>query len=236
MKSSTSISYTKKEIAFIILGIIAFIGMVLFLVLNEAKYCKQQQHVNDIIEAMNNNDTEKFLALIDDPQKSVDRANRSVLIEMFDIVFFLIAREAVPTTSPLEEACNMENLFYVEKLLEKGADPNHYQKDEQDPPLLIAVMRCNSKEGKINAEAIIEALLEHGADINIQNTTGENALFWLTFCNGNDKEREARIYKIAKLLIDNSIDKGHKDRYGKTAYDYAVKRNFPKYICDLLKP
>ena len=57
MKSSTSISYTKKEIAFIILGIIAFIGMVLFLVLNEAKCQEQHKHTDEIIEAMHNNDT-----------------------------------------------------------------------------------------------------------------------------------------------------------------------------------
>ena len=236
MKSSTSISYTKKEIAFIILGIIAFIGMVLFLVLNEAKYCKQQQHVNEIIEAMNNNDTEKFLALIDDPQKSVDRANRSVLIEMFDIVFFLIAREAVPTTSPLEEACNMENLFYVEKLLEKGADPNHYQKDEYLPPLLLAVNYHANGENANDAKTIVEMLLAHGANVNVRNSWEQNALILLFRFKADSKEEVQTKYELAELLIRHSIDKSHKDLHEKTAYDYAIGNNYPKYVCDLLKP
>ena len=236
MKSSTSISYTKKEIAFIILGIIAFIGMVLFLILNEAKYCKQQKHVNEIIEAMNNNDTEKFLALIDDPQKSVDRANRSVLREMFDIVFFLIAREAVPTTSPLEEACNMENLFYVEKLLEKGADPNRYRKDEYLPPLLLAVNYHANGENANDAKTIVEMLLAHGANVNIQDSWGKNALIFLFRFKADSKEEVQTKYELAELLIRHSIDKSHKDRHEKTAYDYAIGNNYPKYVCDLLKP
>ena len=236
MKSSTSISYTKKEIAFIILGIIAFIGMVLFLILNEAKYCKQQKHVNEIIEAMNNNDTEKFLALIDDPQKSVDRANRSVLREMFDIVFFLIAREAVPTTSPLEEACNMENLFYVEKLLEKGADPNRYRKDEYLPPLLLAVNYHANGENANDAKTIVEMLLAHGANVNIQDSWEKNALIFLFRFKADSKEEVQTKYELAELLIRHSIDKSHKDRHEKTAYDYAIGNNYPEYVCDLLKP
>ena len=235
MKSSTSISYTKKEIAFIILGIIAFIGMVLFLILNEAKYCKQQKHVNEIIEAMNNNDTEKFLALIDDPQKSVDRANRSVLREMFDIVFFLIAREAVPTTSPLEEACNMENLFYVEKLLE-GADPNRYRKDEYLPPLLLAVNYHANGENANDAKTIVEMLLAHGANVNIQDSWEKNALIFLFRFKADSKEEVQTKYELAELLIRHSIDKSHKDRHEKTAYDYAIGNNYPEYVCDLLKP
>ena len=238
MKSSTSISYTKKEIAFIILGIIAFIGMVLFLILNEAKCQEQHKHTDEIIEAMHNNDTEKFLALIDDPQKSVDRASPSVMSKIICNFFIYVLRIDGSTTSnsPLEEACKMENLFYVEKLLEKGADPNRYRKDEYLPPLLLAVNYHANGENANDAKTIVEMLLAHGANVNIQDSWKKNALIFLFRFKADSKEEVQTKYELAELLIRHSIDKSHKDLHEKTAYDYAIGNNYPKYVCDLLKP
>ena len=42
--------------------------------------------------------------------------------------------------------------------------------------------------------------------------------------------------KIIKVLIDNNAITSIRSTEGKTAYDYAIGNNYPKYVCDLLKP
>ena len=130
----------------------------------------------------------------------------------------------------------MENLFYVEKLLEKGADPNRYRKDEYLPPLLLAVNYHANGENANDAKTIVEMLLAHGANVNVQDSWEQNALIFLFRFKADSKEEVQTKYELAELLIRHSIDKSHKDRHEKTAYDYAIGNNYPEYVCDLLKP
>ena len=69
----------KKAIIAIVLFMAVTIGIIAFLIVDEYTYCKQVRHVNEIISAMQNDDTEAFSTLINDPSRSVERPRRSAL-------------------------------------------------------------------------------------------------------------------------------------------------------------
>lgn len=234
---NNSVKNRKKAIIAIVLSMAVTIGIIAFLIVDEYTYCKQVRHVNEIISAMQNDDTEAFSTLINDPSRSVERPRRSALSWLAHVFFSgLLRMDSVPTSSCLEEACRTGNPFYVEKLLESGANPNKYMKDEYLPPLL-SVLSCRyDEESKDNIKLIIELLLAHGADVNIQDSWGQNALIHLFEYEMSNEETEQCQYELAVLLTEHSIDKNHKDHNGMTAYDYAVKNGYSQSTIELLKP
>ena len=178
---------------------------------------------------MEEGNDEEFLKLVNNTKYNLNQYN--VMPSLLPSIF-----ESSEKT-PLQEACYLENPYYVEKLLENGADPNYPKLKEGATNLLplrlatgYSIVNINYTQ---NAAKIVEMLLEYGADPNVILRRGRTCLIDIVALN--PKYYNEYHYEIVRLLVEYGTDISIKDQDGFTAYDYAVKYNRTE-LYDLLKP
>ncbi len=219
-----------KKLISIFVAISLLIFVIMFSGCSE-RMIKSYNHCNKICHAMVEGNDEEFLRLVNNTKYNLNQYNvmPSLLPSIFDGI----------ENTPLQKACYLENPYYVEKLLENGADPNYPKLKGNDRmllPLAVAVRYMGVESGKRKEDTalIIEMLLEHGADPNIEMLIDKKTPL-IRFASV-DPEKYNKIYKeLIVLLVEHGADKHAKDKYGKTAYDYAVYYGREE-LYDLLKP
>lgn len=216
------------------LSIFVAISLLIFVIMFSGcseRMIKSYNHCNKICHAMEEGNDEEFLRLVNNTKYNLNQYN--VMPSLLPSIF-----ESSEKT-PLQKACYLENPYYVEKLLENGADPNYPKLKGNDRmllPLAVAVRYMGVENGKRKEDTalIIEMLLEHGADPNIEMLIDKKTPL-IRFASV-DPEKYNKIYKeLIVLLVEHGADKHAKDKYGKTAYDYAVYYGREE-LYDLLKP
>ena len=188
---------------------------------------KCHNHCSRICYAMKEGNDEEFLRLVSDKKFNLNQYDALKIFEFFEGI----------RRTPLQEACYLENPYYVEKLLENGADPNYPKLGKEDTDLLplplatgYSIVDLNHTQ---NAVKIVKMLLEYGADPNVILPRGRTCLIDIVALN--PKYYNEYHYEIVKLLVEYGTDISIKDQDGFTAYDYAVKYNRTE-LYDLLKP
>ncbi|MBR5646048.1 MAG: ankyrin repeat domain-containing protein [Treponema sp.] len=121
-------------------------------------------------------------------------------------------------TPLLNIAVRNDNIRYVKKFVEKGANINAVSEDRGYTAVMDAVWRKN--------EEITEYLIKKGADLNTINKEGQTNL---VLAVGSESE------KICKLLAENGADPDIKDQMGMSAFGYASLFHKEKLI-SILKP
>ena len=190
---------------------------------------KSYNHCNKICHAMVEGNDEEFLKLVNNTKYNLNQYN--VMPSLLPSIF-----ESSEKT-PLQEACYLENPYYVEKLLENGADPNYPKLKEGATNLLSLRLATGYSTVNINytqnAVKVVKTLLEYGADPNVIAWRGRTCLIDIVALN--PKYYNEYHYEIVRLLVEYGTDISIKDQDGFTAYDYAVKYNRTE-LYDLLKP
>ena len=188
---------------------------------------KCHNHCSRICYAMKEGNDEEFLRLVSDKKFNLNQYDTLKIFELFEGI----------RRTPLQEACYLENPYYVEKLLENAADPNYPKLGKEDTNLLplplatgYSIVDINHTQ---NAVKIVEMLLEYGADPNVILRRGRTCLIDIVALN--PKYYNEYHYEIVRLLVEYGTDISIKDQDGFTAYDYAVKYNRTE-LYDLLKP
>ena len=188
---------------------------------------KCHNHCSRICYAMKEGNDEEFLRLVSDKKFNLNQYDTLKIFELFEGI----------RRTPLQEACYLENPYYVEKLLENGADPNYPKLKEGATNLLplrlatgYSIVDLNHTQ---NAVKIVEMLLEYGADPNVILRRGRTCL--IDVVELEPKYYNEYHYEIVRLLVEYGTDISIKDQDGFTAYDYAVKYNRTE-LYDLLKP
>ena len=188
---------------------------------------KCHNHCSRICYAMKEGDDEEFLRLVSDKKFNLNQYDTLKIFELFEGI----------RRTPLQEACYLENPYYVEKLLENGADPNYPKLKNGATNLLPLRLATGYSTVNINytqnAAKIVEMLLEYGADPNVILRRGRTCLIDIVALN--PKYYNEYHYEIVRLLVEYGTDISIKDQDGFTAYDYAVKYNRTE-LYDLLKP
>ena len=188
---------------------------------------KCHNHCSRICYAMKEGNDEEFLRLVSDKKFNLNQYDTLKIFELFEGI----------RRTPLQEACYLENPYYVEKLLENGADPNYPKLKNGATNLLPLRLATGYSTVNINytqnAAKIVEMLLEYGADPNVILRRGRTCLIDIVALN--PKYYNEYHYEIVKLLVEYGTDISIKDQDGFTAYDYAVKYNRTE-LYDLLKP
>ncbi len=188
---------------------------------------KCHNHCSRICYAMKEGNDEEFLRLVSDKKFNLNQYDTLKIFELFEGI----------RRTPLQEACYLENPYYVEKLLENGADPNYPKLKKGATDLLplplatgYSIVDLNHTQ---NAVKIVKMLLEYGADPNVILRRGRTCL--IDVVELEPKYYNEYHYEIVKLLVEYGTDISIKDQDGFTAYDYAVKYNRTE-LYDLLKP
>ena len=188
---------------------------------------KCHNHCSRICYAMKEGNDEEFLRLVSDKKFNLNQYDTLKIFELFEGI----------RRTPLQEACYLENPYYVEKLLENAADPNYPKLGKEATDLLplplatgYSIVNLNHTQ---NAVKIVEMLLEYGADPNVILRRGRTCLIDIVALN--PKYYNEYHYEIVRLLVEYGTDISIKDQDGFTAYDYAVKYNRTE-LYDLLKP
>lgn len=128
-----------------------------------------------------------------------------------DMIDFLAAHGVPPDqksndgSTPLHNACQQGNLDAAKTLVGLGADVNAAEADG-NTPLAISVNRGNT--------TLAAFLVESGARIDLRSRDNQRNLLHYTAIKGYGD--------IASLLMDKGIAVNAKDKYGKTALDYAI--------------
>ena len=217
-----------KKLISIFVAISLLIFVIMFSGCSE-RMIKSYNHCNKICHAMVEGNDEEFLRLVNNTKYNLNQYNvmPSLLPSIFDGI----------ENTPLQKACYLENPYYVEKLLENGADPNYPKLGKEDTDLLplplatgYSIVNLNHTQ---NAVKIVEMLLEYGADPNVILPRGRTCLIDVVALE--PKYYNEYHYEIVKLLVEYGTDISIKDQDGFTAYDYAVKYNRTE-LYDLLKP
>ncbi len=156
--------------------------------------------------------------------------SHSITKGAFEIAVWMLDRGINPndqsTQLPLNNVLSRSDLFgdkaglLIEKLLEKGADPNAVDKKGQTPLHLFA--------GHIGEVHIIQLLIEKGARASLVDEEGDTPLHkmighWL----GEDAA------KVAELLVAAGADPKAKNKDGKTALDMLLSRSNPDSFPEL---
>ncbi len=103
-------------------------------------------------------------------------------------------------------------------LLEHGADPNAVTASGATPLTLGASMG----HGRV-----VRLLLDHGADVNATDgAMGDSTALILAVQNGNSA--------MVKAVLEKHPDLTPKDRFGKSALDYAIEEN-EQWAIDMLR-
>ena len=214
------------------LSIFVAISLLIFAIMFSGcseRMIKSYNHCNKICHAMVEGNDEEFLRLVNNTKYNLNQYNApsSLLPSIFDGI----------ENTPLQEACYLENPYYVEKLLENGADPNYPKLKKEATDLLplplatgYSIVNLNHTQ---NAVKIVEMLLEYGADPNVILPRGRTCLIDVVALE--PKYYNEYHYEIVRLLVEYGTDISIKDQDGFTAYDYAVKYNRTE-LYDLLKP
>ena len=217
-----------KKLISIFVAISLLIFVIMFSGCSE-RMIKSYNHCNKICHAMEEGNDEEFLKLVNNTKYNLNQYN--VMPSLLPSIF-----ESSEKT-PLQEACYLENPYYVEKLLENGADPNYPKLGKEDTDLLplplatgYSIVDLNHTQ---NAVKIVEMLLEYGADPNVILRRGRTCL--IDVVELEPKYYNEYHYEIVKLLVEYRTDISIKDQDGFTAYDYAIKYNRTE-LYDLLKP
>lgn len=213
------------------LSIFVAISLLIFVVMFSGcskRLIKSTIHCDSINFAMKEGDDEEFLRLVSDKKFNLNQYDALKIFEFFEGI----------RRTPLQKACYLENPYYVEKLLENGADPNYPKLKGNDRmllPLAVAVRYMGVENGKRKEDTalIIEMLLEHGADPNVILRRGRTCL--IDVVELEPKYYNEYHYEIVRLLVEYGTDISIKDQDGFAAYDYAVKYNRTE-LYDLLKP
>ena len=212
------------------LSIFAAISLLIFVIMFSGcskRLIKSTIHCDSINFAMKEGDDEEFLRLVSDKKFNLNQYDALKIFEFFESI----------RRTPLQEACYLENPYYVEKLLENGADPNYPKLKEGATNLLPLRLATGYSTVNINytqnAAKIVEMLLEYGADPNVILPRGRTCLIDIVALN--PKYYNEYHYEIVKLLVEYGTDISIKDQDGFTAYDYAVKYNRTE-LYNLLKP
>ena len=217
-----------KKLISIFVAISLLIFVIMFSGCSE-RMIKSYNHCNKICHAMVEGNDEEFLKLVNNTKYNLNQYNApsSLLPSIFDGI----------ENTPLQKACYLENPYYVEKLLENGADPNYPKLKKEATDLLplplatgYSIVNLNHTQ---NAVKIVEMLLEYGADPNVILPRGRTCLIDVVALE--PKYYNEYHYEIVKLLVEYGTDISIKDQDGFTAYDYAVKYNRTE-LYDLLKP
>ena len=217
-----------KKLISIFVAISLLIFVIMFSGCSE-RMIKSYNHCNKICHAMAEGNDEEFLRLVNNTKYNLNQYNvmPSLLPSIFDGI----------ENTPLQKACYLENPYYVEKLLENGADPNYPKLKKEATDLLplplatgYSIVNLNHTQ---NAVKIVEMLLEYGADPNVILPRGRTCLIDVVALE--PKYYNEYHYEIVKLLVEYGTDISIKDQDGFTAYDYAVKYNRTE-LYDLLKP
>ena len=213
-----------------LISIFVAISLLIFVIMFSGcskRLIKSTIHCDSINFAMKEGDDEEFLRLVSDKKFNLNQYDALKIFEFFEGI----------RRTPLQEACYLENPYYVEKLLENGADPNYPKLGKEDTDLLplplatgYSIVNINHTQ---NAVKIVEMLLEYGADPNVILRRGRTCLIDIVALN--PKYYNEYHYEIVKLLVEYGTDISIKDQDGFTAYDYAVKYNRTE-LYDLLKP
>ena len=212
------------------LSIFVAISLLIFAIMFSGcsqRLIKSTIHCDSINFAMKEGDDKEFLRLVSDKKFNLNQYDALKIFEFFEGI----------RRTPLQEACYLENPYYVEKLLENGADPNYPKLGKEDTDLLplplatgYSIVNLNHTQ---NAVKIVKMLLEYGADPNVILRRGRTCLIDIVALN--PKYYNEYHYEIVKLLVEYGTDISIKDQDGFTAYDYAVKYNRTE-LYDLLKP
>ena len=212
------------------LSIFVAISLLIFVVMFSGcskRLIKSTIHCDSINFAMKEGDDEEFLRLVSDKKFNLNQYDALKIFEFFEGI----------RRTPLQEARYLENPYYVEKLLENGADPNYPKLKKGATDLLplplatgYSIVDLNHTQ---NAVKIVEMLLEYGADPNVILRRGRTCL--IDVVELEPKYYNEYHYEIVKLLVEYGTDISIKDQDGFTAYDYAVKYNRTE-LYDLLKP
>ena len=217
-----------KKLISIFVAISLLISVIMFSGCSE-RMIKSYNHCNKICHAMVEGNDEEFLRLVNNTKYNLNQYNvmPSLLPSIFDGI----------ENTPLQKACYLENPYYVEKLLENGADPNYPKLKKEATDLLplplatgYSIVNLNHTQ---NAVKIVEMLLEYGADPNVILPRGRTCLIDVVALE--PKYYNEYHYEIVRLLVEYGTDISIKDQDGFTAYDYAVKYNRTE-LYDLLKP
>ena len=213
-----------------LISIFVAISLLIFVVMFSGcskRLIKSTIHCDSINFAMKEGDDEEFLRLVSDKKFNLNQYDALKIFEFFEGI----------RRTPLQEACYLENPYYVEKLLENGADPNYPKLKKEATDLLplplatgYSIVNLNHTQ---NAVKIVEMLLEYGADPNVILPRGRTCL--IDVVELEPKYYNEYHYEIVRLLVEYGTDIYIKDQDGFTAYDYAVKYNRTE-LYDLLKP
>ena len=218
-----------KKLISIFVAISLLIFAIMFSGCSE-RMIKSYNHCNKICHAMVEGNDEEFLKLVNNTKYNLNQYN--VMPSLLPSIF-----ESSEKT-PLQKACYLENPYYVEKLLENGADPNYpnnFEGYEDFLPLRYAVWPSVTGGDAMARDAVkvVKTLLEYGADPNVIAWRGRTCL--IDVVNHDSQYYNEYHYEIVKLLVEYGTDISIKDQDGFTAYDYAVKYNRTE-LYDLLKP
>ena len=215
-----------KKVLSIFVAISLLISVIMFSGCSQ-RIIKCHNHCSRICYAMKEGNDEEFLRLVSDKKFNLNQYDTLKIFELFEGI----------RRTPLQEACYLENPYYVEKLLENGADPNYPKLGKEDTNLLplplatgYSIVDLNHTQ---NAVKIVEMLLEYGADPNVILRRGRTCLIDVVALE--PKYYNEYHYEIVRLLVEYGTDISIKDQDGFTAYDYAVKYNRTE-LYDLLKP
>ena len=213
-----------------LISIFVAISLLIFVIMFSGcsqRIIKCHNHCSRICYAMKEGNDEEFLRLVSDKKFNLNQYDALKIFEFFEGI----------RRTPLQEACYLENPYYVEKLLENGADPNYPKLKKEATDLLplplatgYSIVNLNHTQ---NAVKIVEMLLEYGADPNVILRRGRTCLIDIVALE--PKYYNEYHYEIVKLLVEYGTDISIKDQDGFTAYDYAVKYNRTE-LYDLLKP
>jgi ankyrin repeat protein len=134
------------------------------------------------------------------------------------------AKEKLRNQTALYLAVTRGREDLVEKLLNKGADPNIADSDG-------AVPLAEACIGARLTQNIVKMLLAKGANVNHQEKNGATPLIYIA-ANKQASPEDRRA--VAQMLLDAGADKKLKDKDGRTALDWANKQG-NKDLADLLK-
>jgi hypothetical protein len=111
----------------------------------------------------------------------------------------------------------------VQKLLDRGADPNvKFRHGDRTPLVLVASARDSSDPShRQDLLAVAKLLLERGANPNAQTPIGKTAL--MVAAEKNDPD-------MIELLLAKGADPVIKDGNGKTALDMALAKKNPRCV------